>query len=93
MSLPIGDRRRMTGPHGFFVLDAAHAGDVVFGATGTGIAAVMPMLGELGRRPRAAAPEARRYIVYWGVRAGVGPVRSRRDRGARRAPGAELAST
>ena len=32
MSLPIGATVAMTGPHGFFVLDAAHAGDVVFGA-------------------------------------------------------------
>src|SRR5262245_53901498 len=28
----------MTGPHGFFVLDREHLGDVVFAATGTGIA-------------------------------------------------------
>jgi len=63
MSLPIGAAVNMTGPHGFFVLDAAHAGDVVFGATGTGIAAVMPMLGELARRH-----EPGRRRVYWGVR-------------------------
>ena len=54
---------RMTGPHGFFVLDQEHAGDVVFGATGTGVAAVMPMLGELGR----TADRGRRYL-YWGLR-------------------------
>jgi ferredoxin-NADP reductase len=63
MSLPIGAAVNMTGPHGFFVLDATHAGDVVFGATGTGIAAVMPMLRELAQRP-----EAGRRRVYWGVR-------------------------
>jgi ferredoxin-NADP reductase len=63
MTLPLGAQINLTGPHGFFVLDAAHAGDVVFGATGTGIAAVMPMLGEL-----AARPEAGRRRVYWGVR-------------------------
>ena len=67
MSLPLGAVVNMTGPHGFFVLDAAHPGDVVFGATGTGIAAVMPMLGELGRR-RAGGGEARRCIVLWGAR-------------------------
>ena len=70
MSIPIGGTVRMTGPHGFFVLDPAHPGDVVFGATGTGIAAVMPMLGELARAP-ASAPDAaaagRRYL-YWGLR-------------------------
>jgi ferredoxin-NADP reductase len=65
MTLPVGAELRLTGPHGFFVLDAAHAGDVVFGATGTGIAAVMPMLGELVARPD---PARRDVHVYWGVR-------------------------
>ncbi len=68
MSLPLGTVVNMTGPHGFFVLDPSHPGDVVFGATGTGIAAVMPMLGELGRR-REAGGEARRCVVLWGARA------------------------
>ncbi len=67
MGLPIGARVRMTGPHGFFVLDASHPGDIVFGATGTGIAAVMPMLGELAHR-RAGGAEAHRCLVYWGAR-------------------------
>jgi ferredoxin-NADP reductase len=66
MSLPIGSTVSMTGPHGFFVLDAAHPGDIVFGATGTGIAAVMPMLGELARLPDAGPPHRR--IVLWGAR-------------------------
>lgn len=65
MALPIGAPVNMTGPHGFFVLDPVHAGDVVFAATGTGIAAVMPMLGELAQRPPA---ERRRIVVFWGVR-------------------------
>ncbi len=61
-----GGEVAMTGPHGFFVLDDQHAGDIVFGATGTGIAPVMPMLSELAARP---APQAPRTIdVYWGVR-------------------------
>jgi CDP-4-dehydro-6-deoxyglucose reductase len=63
MALPLGAAIHLTGPHGFFVLDAAHAGDVVFGATGTGIAAVMPMLGELATR----AEPGRRH-VFWGMR-------------------------
>jgi ferredoxin-NADP reductase len=73
MSLPVGAVVAMTGPHGFFVLDAAHAGDVVFGATGTGIAAVLPMLGELGRQPLPATGDPAHRVppgryVYWGVR-------------------------
>jgi len=67
MSIPFGSLVRMTGPHGFFVLDASHPGDVVFGATGTGIAAVMPMLGELGRR-RESGGEGLRCLVSWGMR-------------------------
>ncbi|HEY2729839.1 MAG TPA: FAD-binding oxidoreductase [Polyangia bacterium] len=63
MTLPLGAQINLTGPHGFFVLDPAHAGDVVFGATGTGLAAVMPMLGEL-----AARTEPGRRHVFWGAR-------------------------
>jgi ferredoxin-NADP reductase len=63
MNLAIGAEVNLTGPHGFFVLDPAHTGDVVFGATGTGLAAVMPMLGEL-----AARPEPGRRRVFWGAR-------------------------
>jgi CDP-4-dehydro-6-deoxyglucose reductase len=67
MTIPVGATVRMTGPHGFFVLDPVHAGDVVFGATGTGVAAVMPMLGELGRRGDQGSGPQRRYL-YWGLR-------------------------
>ena len=63
MGLALGDELALTGPHGFFVLDAAHAGDVVFGATGTGMAALLPMLGEL-----AARSEPGRRFVHWGAR-------------------------
>jgi len=45
--LSIGGEIEFTGPMGFFVLDLAHTGDVVIGATGTGLAPVIPMLGEL----------------------------------------------
>jgi ferredoxin-NADP reductase len=72
MALPLGAAINMTGPHGFFVLDATHVGDVVFGATGTGIAAVMPMLGELqgelDDRARSSPVSTGRRFVYWGVR-------------------------
>jgi ferredoxin-NADP reductase len=67
MTLPLGTVVNMTGPHGFFVLDPKHPGDVVFGATGTGISAVMPMLGELGRR-RQTGYETPRCLVLWGAR-------------------------
>jgi len=63
LNLPVGAEVRMTGPHGFFVLDSAHPGDTVFGATGTGLAAVLPMLGELVHRPI----EGRR-LLFWGAR-------------------------
>ncbi|MES1157935.1 MAG: hypothetical protein ABUL67_02430, partial [Haliangium ochraceum] len=49
---------QMTGPHGFFVLDNEHPGDIVFGATGTGVAAIMPMLAELAERE----PQERRHL-------------------------------
>ncbi|HEX2657277.1 MAG TPA: FAD-binding oxidoreductase [Polyangia bacterium] len=63
LTLSVGAEVRMTGPHGFFVLDADHPGDIVFGATGTGLAAVMPMLGEMARRPKLG-----RRQLYWGAR-------------------------
>jgi ferredoxin-NADP reductase len=79
MSLPLGGHVRLTGPHGFFVLDAQHAGDVVFGATGTGVSAVMSMLAELAHGPAAptavamtagstSGPPAAKRWLYWGVR-------------------------
>jgi CDP-4-dehydro-6-deoxyglucose reductase len=61
--LPVGSDVEMTGPHGFFVLAAHHPGDVVFAATGTGLAPVLPMLGELIKRE-----EPGRRLVYWGLR-------------------------
>lgn len=63
LNLPVGGEVKMTGPHGFFVLDPQHPGDIVFGATGTGLAAVLPMLDELTRR----RPEGRR-LLFWGAR-------------------------
>jgi ferredoxin-NADP reductase len=61
--LTIGARVRFTGPMGFFVLELAHAGDVVFGATGVGIAPVLPMLDEV-----LARAETGRVHVLWGNR-------------------------
>ena len=62
-ALGVGDRVRFTGPMGFFVLDLQHTGDVVFGATGTGIAPVLPMVDEL-----LARNETGRVVVLWGNR-------------------------
>jgi ferredoxin-NADP reductase len=61
--LCVGDEIDFTGPTGFFVLDERHAGDVVFGVTGTGIAPVVPMLEEL-----LARDEAGRVLLFWGLR-------------------------
>jgi ferredoxin-NADP reductase len=58
-----GDRVRFTGPMGFFVLDLQHTGDVIFGATGVGIAPVLPMLDEV-----LARNERGRVELYWGNR-------------------------
>src|SRR5262249_28004433 len=63
-ALAIGQEIDFTGPMGFFVLDLAHPGDVVFGATGTGIAPVLPMLQELAARPA----EQGQIHLYWGLR-------------------------
>ncbi|HMF41264.1 MAG TPA: FAD-binding oxidoreductase [Polyangia bacterium] len=65
MTLPLGATINLTGPHGFFVLDPVHAGDIVFAATGTGVAAVMPMLGELAKQRRSRASQ---IVVFWGLR-------------------------
>jgi ferredoxin-NADP reductase len=77
-ALSIGAEVPMTGPYGFFVLEATHPGDIVFGATGTGVAAVLPMLDALAEGPPPAAtgddrsagapaPPSRR-VLYWGAR-------------------------
>jgi CDP-4-dehydro-6-deoxyglucose reductase, E3 len=63
MAMPLAAEADMTGPHGFFMLDQHHAGDVVFAATGTGLAPVLPMLNELQQRR-----EPGRRLVYWGLR-------------------------
>jgi ferredoxin-NADP reductase len=48
---------------GFFVLDLLHLGDVIIGATGTGLAPVIPMLEELATRN-----ETGNIRLYFGVR-------------------------
>lgn len=58
-----GDSIRFTGPMGFFVNELAHSGDAVYVVTGTGIAPILPMLGETLERP-----EPGRVLLYWGLR-------------------------
>jgi len=95
MTLPLGATINLTGPHGFFVLDPAHAGDVVFAATGTGIAAVMPMLGELAKRHGSdgGARPARgpKIVVFWGLRYQADIFARREIEALATAAGAELA--
>jgi CDP-4-dehydro-6-deoxyglucose reductase len=63
-TLKQGDEIHFTGPMGFFVCDLQHAGDAVFCATGTGIAAALPMIRETLARPN----ERGRVVLYWGMR-------------------------
>ena len=60
-----GDSVPMAGPFGVFTLERSHAGDQVFGTTGTGIATIMPMLEDLSRLSERAPG---RLLVYWGLR-------------------------
>lgn len=58
-----GDQVSFTGPMGFFVNDLSHPGDVVYVATGTGIAPIWPMLLETLQRN-----ETGRVELFWGLR-------------------------
>lgn len=59
-----GQIAHFTGPLGFFVNDPLHPGDVVYIATGTGFAPILPMVQEtLARRH-----ESGRVFLFWGVR-------------------------
>jgi CDP-4-dehydro-6-deoxyglucose reductase len=61
-----GDLLRFEGPQGSFYLRECAGQDLVFLATGTGIAPIMAMLGELGQRPAARQP--RTVTLLWGGR-------------------------
>ena len=70
-TLPIGAEVPMTGPYGFFVLEKEHPGEVIFGATGTGVAAILPMLAELASRQPTEGRDRREggpRLLYWGAR-------------------------
>ena len=62
--LAAGSRIPFTGPMGFFTNELAHPGDAVFCATGTGIAAALPMIEETLARPT----ESGGVRLYWGMR-------------------------
>lgn len=58
-----GDTVQFTGPMGFFVNELFHSGDVIYAATGTGIAPIYPMLYEILQRQ-----ELGNIYLYWGIR-------------------------
>ena len=60
-SLAIGDRVRFAGPLGTFVLRDYPDRDLLFVATGTGIAPIRSMI-------LARLPSARRVMLFWGLR-------------------------
>ncbi len=63
-----GDSIELSGPMGFFVNDLSHAGEVIYGATGVGIAPVLPMLDEvLGRGDKVTLYWGNRYVneLFW----------------------------
>ena len=61
--LQVGTPVYFTGPMGFFVLELTHPGDIVFAATGTGLAPVVPMVREL-----LGKSEPGQIHLYWGLR-------------------------
>src|SRR5262249_14513939 len=62
-ALAPGSPVRFTGPMGFFVLELSHPGDLVFVATGTGIAPIVPMIDQA-----LARDEPGRVFLFWGLR-------------------------
>ena len=58
-----GDEVHFTGPMGFFVADAAHAGDVVLVVTGVGIAAALPVIEET----LARSGESGKVLLRWAL--------------------------
>ncbi len=63
LSLKEGATLHFNGPMGFFCCDDIHEGDIVFAATGVGIAPMLPMIEEILRRD--SGPSVR---LFWGVR-------------------------
>lgn len=63
-ALQPGQIAHFTGPLGFFVNDPVHPGDVVYIATGTGFAPILPMVQETLARQH----ELGHVFLFWGVR-------------------------
>ncbi len=59
-----GSELGFTGPMGFFTCELSHPGDAVFAATGTGIAAALPMIEETLDR----SSETGAVRLFWGMR-------------------------
>jgi NAD(P)H-flavin reductase len=60
-SLPVGAMLELDGPHGEFRL-APDPGDALFGATGVGVSALVPMMESLLARPGTG-----RVLFFWGL--------------------------
>ena len=62
-TLKRGSQISFTGPMGFFVNELFHMGDVVYAATGTGLAPIYPMIVETLKRK-----EQGKVYLFWGLR-------------------------
>lgn len=58
-----GDSIYFTGPMGFFTNESQHEGDIIYAATGTGLAPIYPMLQEVLQHP-----PVKQVHLFWGVR-------------------------
>ena len=62
----IGDLLRIMGPYGSFILHETSKIDLIFLATGTGIAPIKAMLESIEQMPKELTPNS--VKVYWGMR-------------------------
>ena len=62
----VGDLLRINGPRGTFILRHAPDDDIVFLATGTGIAPIKAMLERIEKMPEELKPKS--VKVFWGMR-------------------------
>ena len=62
----VDDLLRINGPRGTFMLRHTPEADIVFLATGTGIAPIKAMLGQIANMPKELKPKS--VKVFWGMR-------------------------